>query len=82
MPRGKLRAGNFAQNSLAEWFLNVTVDETKVQLVALDGALSSCGLDPGLKTTLTAQDGQAWDIGKFYRDAEEKIAELQSCGHK
>lgn len=79
----KLRSGNFAQNSLGEWFLNVVVEEDRVQLPALLGPMSSIGLDPGCKNAMTGSDGfqVSEEATRLYREAESKIARLQKRGH-
>ncbi len=79
---GKTRAGNFAQNSLGEWFLNVVVDHYCVELIPFKGNLSSVGLDPGFKETVTGSAGEQLDASRIYRSQEAKIAQLQSTGHK
>ena len=74
-----LRAGNFAQNALGEWFFNVavTVTQDTAELPA-----KAVGIDLGLKTTATCSDGLTLAAGQFYRGIEPKIAQAQRRGHK
>ena len=78
---GALRSGNFSQDSLGDWYLNVVVDIEEVQLVPLYGEDSFQGLDPGQINALTGSDGRTLR-SRRYRDMEPKIAQLQSRGHK
>ena len=76
-----LRSGSFSQNALGEWFVNIAVTEPSVHKPALQGPLSSIGIDPGCTQAMTTSDGAVLD-SRFYRDAEEQIAGLQKRGHK
>ena len=78
---GKIRAGNFAQDALGDWYLNVVVDKVEAPLAPLLGDDSSVGYDPGFKAALTGSDGSILATG-FYRELEPKIAQAQSTGHK
>ncbi len=75
----ELRAGNFAQNSLGEWFLNIAVRST-AQMQEIP--TKAVGVDLGLKATATCSDGLTLYAGRFYRDSEQKIAQAQRRGHK
>ncbi|MGA9854299.1 MAG: RNA-guided endonuclease TnpB family protein [Gammaproteobacteria bacterium] len=75
---GTKKSGCFSQNSLGEWFLNVTV-ELPEQVPVMTG--KHIGIDLGLKTTVTCSDGQKFSTTE-YRDTEEKLASAQRRGHK
>lgn len=78
---GKIRAGNFSQDAIGDWYLNVVVDKVELPLAPLRGPESSIGLDPGLKAALTGSDGST--LGSwFYRDLEPAMARAQRTGHK
>lgn len=94
---GCLRAGNFAQDSVGDWYLNVVIDRVELPLAPVMGMDSSVGLDPGQVTAMTGSDGSHYvsnhdgaivpnDIpelrGRRYRDMEEKIQQAQKNGHK
>ena len=88
---GSMKAGNFAQNSLGEWFLNQTVEIPYLSLPALNGKDSKVGIDLGTKTsatlseTVTDEHGQVHHVAldyRFYRQNEAKMAQLQRRGHK
>ena len=78
---GCLRAGNFAQDSLGDWYLNVVVDKVEAQLAPLRGGNSSIGLDPGQIETFTASDGSKLR-SRRYRDSEDKIKLAQKRAHQ
>ncbi|MGA9853889.1 MAG: RNA-guided endonuclease TnpB family protein [Gammaproteobacteria bacterium] len=75
---GTRKSGNFSQNSLGEWFLNVVV-ELPEQAPINTG--KQIGIDLGLKTTVTCSDGHKFCTTE-YRDAESKLAMAQRRGHK
>lgn len=95
---GCLRSGNFAQDSLADWYLNIVVDRVELQLAPLSGLDSSVGLDPGQVTAMTGSDGshyipniQGANVvsnvlpelrSRRYREMESKIQQAQKNGHK
>lgn len=74
----KVCEGNFAQNALGEWFLNQVMEIAFASLVA-DKPESKIGIDPGKDIALS--DGTKLMYG-FYRQAEEKLSQLQRRGHK
>ena len=78
---GCLRAGNFAQDSVGDWYLNVVVDKVEAQILPHFGRDSSIGLDPGQIDTFTTSDGSKLR-SRRYRDSEEKIKLAQKRAHK
>ena len=78
---GKIRAGDFSQDSLGHWYLNVTVDQVEAALPPLLGKNSSVGLDPGQIKAMTGSNGEVLGSGR-YRKMEPKIQEAQKHGHK
>lgn len=88
---GSMKAGNFAQNRLGEWFLNQTVEIPYLSLPALGGNDSKLGIDLGTKTSATLSETTVDEAGNiqhvtlnyaFYRQSEQKLAQLQRRGHK
>ena len=74
--------GSFAQNSLGEWFLNQVMEVAFLQLPPLKDMSDPnymLGIDPGKDISLST--GEKLVYG-FYREAEQKIAELQKNGRK
>ena len=78
---GCVRAGNFAQDAVGDWYLNVVIDRVELSLAPVNGFDSSIGFDPGQKDALTGSDGSALPSG-FYREAEKAIQQAQRRGHK
>ena len=78
---GCLRAGNFAQDAVGDWYLNLVIDRVELSLAPVNGEDSSIGFDPGQKDAMTGSDGSVLPSG-FYREAEPKIQQLQKRGHK
>ena len=78
---GTLRAGNFSQDAVGDWYLNVVVDKVEAQLVPLLGEDSSLGLDPGQINALTGSDGRVLR-SRRYREMEPAIQQAQKRGHK
>jgi putative transposase len=75
----ELRAGNFSQNALGEWFVNVAVKsaETKQELPA-----KAVGIDLGLRTIATTSDGQTLPAGRWTQEMAARLANAQRRGHK
>ena len=74
--------GSFAQNSLGEWFLNQVMEVAFLRLPPLKDMSDPdymLGIDPGKDISLST--GEKLVYG-FYREAEQKIAELQKNGRK
>ena len=94
---GSIRSGNFAQDSVGDWYLNVVIDRVELPLAAVYGAESSIGLDPGQKVAMTGSDGSYYMVdssglfepneipelrSKRYTEMEPKIQQAQRRGHK
>jgi putative transposase len=79
LDRYELRAGNFSQNALGEWFVNIAVktDEAKQELPA-----KAVGIDLGLRAIATVSDGQALPAGRWAQGISAKLANAQRRGHK
>jgi putative transposase len=75
----KWRDGQFAQDSVGDWWLCLPVqfnaDETPAPREIV-------GIDLGLKDTAVTSDGDRLTAGTYYRDTEPKIAQAQRRGHK
>jgi len=87
---GKLRSGNFAQNSLGEWFLNVAVDAPYPEGTTFDdrgnprlpvAPIEKLGIDLGLKSIVATSEGEVFEPNRSYREAETKLGQLQRSGH-
>ncbi|PZU43279.1 MAG: hypothetical protein DI568_17485 [Sphingomonas sp.] len=77
---GKLRAGNFSQDAVGDWYLNVVIDHVELQLAPVFGPDSSIGLDPGQIAAMTASDGRALR-SRRYREMEPRIQRAQKRAH-
>jgi putative transposase len=75
----KWRQGCFAQDAVGDWWMSVPVEFALEQSVAPREAV---GIDLGLKAVATTSDGDVLEAAKFYRGAEQKIAQAQRRGHK
>ena len=78
---GCLRSGNFSQDAVGDWYLNVVVDKVEAQLAPALGSNSSIGYDPGFKASMTGSDGSMLETG-HYRALEPEIGQAQKTGHK
>lgn len=72
-----LRSGSFSQDARGRWYCNVAI---AVGLTPSPGT-STIGIDLGLKTAVTASDGQAFE-GRLYRASEAKLAKAQRAAKK
>ena len=94
---GSLRSGNFAQDSVGDWYVNVVVDRVELPLAAVYGMESSIGLDPGQKVAMTGSDGSHYLVNssgvaepnvipqlrsKRYTEMEPQIQQAQRRGHR
>lgn len=75
----KWQQGCFAQDALGDWWLSLPVKVAVEQTSALKEAV---GVDLGLKSVATTSDGVKLEAVRFYRDAEQKIAQAQRRSHK
>jgi putative transposase len=73
------RSGCFAQDSVGDWWLCLTIE---VAVVKPQAVREMVGLDLGLNTTVATSDGEKLEAGRFYRSIELKIANAQRRGHK
>jgi IS605 OrfB family transposase len=89
--QGKIRSGNFAQNALGEWFLNVAVDAPYPEGTTFDAQgqpqmpvapIEVLGIDLGLKAIVATSEGEVFAPNRSYRDAEKKLGQSQRAGHK
>jgi len=73
------KSGCFAQDSVGDWWLCLSVERAMAQTTATRDAV---GLDLGLKSTVATSEGDKLEAGHFYRNIELKIAQAQRRGHK
>lgn len=73
----EFRGGTFNEDSRGRWYFNVVVRTA----IAASPGRSAVGIDLGLKTAVTASDGQTFD-GRLYRASEKKLATAQRAGKK
>lgn len=74
----KVSEGNFAQNSLGDWFLNQVMEVPFASLKPLNPT-DKIGIDLGKDISMS--NGEKIHYS-FYRNKEEKMAVLQKRGHK
>jgi IS605 OrfB family transposase len=68
--------GCFAQDAVGDWYFCVSVRlEKEEQSVA---EKEEVGIDLGLKSIATTSDGKTYEHGRWYREAEEELADLQA----
>jgi len=70
----KVKTGSICQNSLGQWFLNVTFETAQTFAIAPDQAIA---LDLGLKTVATASDGQKFSRENLTGSHAERLAKQQ-----
>lgn len=75
----KLRAGQFCQTALGEWFVNIAVEFPISEVPAPREAV---GIDLGLKAVATTSDGEVMPAIDAYRSLDAGIAQAQRRGHK
>jgi IS605 OrfB family transposase len=75
----KWKQGCFAQDALGDWWLCLPVERAVSRCVAPREAV---GIDLGLTSIATTSDGETLEAARFYRDAEQRLAHAQRCGHK
>jgi putative transposase len=73
------RSGCFAQDAVGDWWLCLTVEQTRAQIPA---ARQSVALDLGLRNSVASSDGDKLEAGHFYRNIGLKIDLAQRRGHK
>lgn len=75
----KWHAGCFAQDSVGDWWLCLSVEAATEQSVA---PLESVGIDLGLKTIATTSDGDVLEAGRWTHGIADKLAIAQRRGHR
>ena len=75
----KWRQGCFAQDAVGDWWLCLP---TEVAVSRCAAPREAVGIDLGLKAVATTSDGDVLEASRFYRDAEQKIAQAQRHGHR
>jgi putative transposase len=73
------KQGCFAQDAVGDWWLCLPVEVNGEQTVAPKECV---GIDLGLKDTAVTSDGERLEAGRFYRDAQLRLGELQRRGHR
>ena len=79
LENARWKCGCFAQDSVGDWWLCVSVEHAVAQVPASKDAV---GLDLCLKDTVATSDGDKLEAGHFYRFSEQRIASAQRRGHK
>ena len=75
----KWKQGCFAQDAVGDWWLCLPVERAVSKGIAPHEAV---GIDLGLVSVATTSDGETLKGARFYRDAEERLAQAQRRGHK
>jgi IS605 OrfB family transposase len=76
--QGKILCGNFAQNTLGHWFVNIVTDY-KADIYCGDGEV---GIDLGSSTLLTLSNGEKIENPRYYRKYEAQLQKAQRDGKK
>jgi putative transposase len=74
----EFRSGSFNEDARGRWYFNVVV-EVEQDAPALNNAV---GIDLGLKDTATCSNGEKLEAGRFYRDAQLKLAKAQRANNR
>jgi len=75
----KWRAGCFAQDAIGDWWLCLKFEAQEEQSIAPKEAV---GIDLGLKDVAVTSDGERFSSGRFFRESQHRLAELQRRGHR
>jgi IS605 OrfB family transposase len=75
----KWKSGCFAQDSVGDWWLNLSVEMQVEQDIATNEIV---GIDLGLKSIATTSDGDKLEAGKWTYSSADKLANAQRRGHK
>jgi IS605 OrfB family transposase len=75
----KWRQGCFSEDSCGDWWLCLPVEYLVKQSIA---PLEAVGIDLGLKTIATTNDGDTLDAGRWTQRHAERLAMAQRRGHK
>ncbi len=70
----KIKVGSICQNSLGQWFLNVTFETAKTFAEAPNREVA---IDLGLKTVATSSDGKKFSRENLTKSFEERLARQQ-----
>jgi putative transposase len=73
------KQGCFAQDAVGDWWVCLPVEVSTEPTVAPKEAV---GIDLGLKDAAVTSDGERLEAGRFYRDAQHRLGELQRRGHR
>jgi len=76
-----IKTGSFAEDARGRWYINLSVeipDEDYYRPVS--PAKSSCGIDPGLKTVMTASDGEKFERDNLTGVYAKKLVSAQRHG--
>lgn len=77
----ELRAGSFNEDSRGRWYVNIAVKMQVEEKRIPDGA-TSIGIDLGLKTMATYSDGTVFDMPRWFRLSEQRLAVAQRARKK
>lgn len=75
----KIKVGSFCENSLGQWFLNVTIETDTKFLKAEERDVA---IDLGLKTVASLSDGSRLERTNLTREFEETLAMAQRANKK
>lgn len=77
----ELLSGSFNEDSRGRWYVNIAV-KVQVQEKHVPDGSTSIGIDLGLKTMATYSDGTAFDMPRWYRLSEQRLAMAQRSRKK
>jgi putative transposase len=82
--RGRLegvqwKQGCFAQDAVGDWWLCLPFEVCVEKTVA---PRESVGIDLGVKDTAVTSDGERLEPGRFYREAQRRLGQLQKRGRQ
>jgi putative transposase len=73
--RFDIRDSCFAQDAAGDWYLCLAVNVPAPEPVV--APCEEAGIDLGIKAIATTSDGEVIEHGRWYREAQEKLAKLQ-----
>jgi putative transposase len=74
----KWKQGCFAQDAVGDWWLCLPVE---MAVRPSEAPPESVGIDLGIKDAAVTSDGDRLEAMRFYRDAQDELAQLQRRGH-
>lgn len=77
----KFRSASFNEDSRGRWYFNVVIEVPELVGPVQPAPVASVGIDLGLKTCVTASNGQKIE-GRFYRALECRLGVAQRAGKK